>query len=166
MSEYFDFFSAIFNINSLKAAINKLIKKNNINFDIWEEKEDTLICLIDNIKVSFFKYEYPLIRPLIKKGDLQLASIEDILAMKSIAVIQRGCKKDFFDIWYLIKKGYNLKKILKFAKNKFGKLFSQSIFLKALTYFEDADNEKGFDFDKIWYKIKGFFIKQVKDYFK
>ena len=97
----FDFFSQSLNVNKLKLDINALVNDNDMSIKIWEEKKDTFICLLNNVKVSFFKYHYPLIRPLIKREQLVIASVEDILTMKVIAVIQRGDKKDFFDLWSL-----------------------------------------------------------------
>lgn len=159
-SEDFDFFGEDFNIKTLRQKLNKLIKYENINFKILDEKEDTYIFSLNKIKISFFKYSYPIIRPLNELKGIKIASIEDIIAMKAVAIIQRGTRKDFFDIWYLIKRGFSIENIFAFAKEKYKELFSPIIFLKALIYFEDAEKEQGFE--SVWEEIKEFLIKEVK----
>ncbi len=159
-SDDFDFFGEEFDIEKMKVKINNLLKNEKINFKTLDEKEDTYIFLLNEVKVSFFKYLYPIIRPLKAVEGINIASIEDIIAMKAVAIIQRGTRKDFFDIWHLIKEGYTIEKMISFAKEKYGDLFSPMIFLKALIYFEDAEKEQGFEFE--WKEIKEFLIKEVK----
>ena len=68
--------------------------------------------------MSFFSYEYPLIKPLVKIEYIDLLSIEDIAAMKIIAVVQRGTKRDFIDIYYLLRR-YGLDKLFKLTEKKY-----------------------------------------------
>lgn len=134
-----------------------------------EIKEDTLIVFLNNIQVSFFQYNYPLLKNLIKKDGLYIASLEDILAMKVIAIIQRGTKKDFIDLWTIIKeKKYSLQDIFIFCKTKYGKAFSESIALKALTYFKDAEEETPEEEESnfSWESIKKYLIENCRKYFE
>lgn len=73
---------------------------------ILDEKKNTLIFMKDSVKCSFFKYDYPLLKPAceVKEYGILTASDEDIASMKAIAIIQRGEKKDFFDLWMLMTK--------------------------------------------------------------
>ena len=105
--------------------------------------EGTLGLEVDGIGVSFFKYPYPLIRPLEKMESIYLASKEDIAAMKTIAISQRGKRRDFIDIYFLITE-FGLKKIIEFAKEKYP-MFNIYVGLQGLVYFKDADEdpEKG-----------------------
>jgi len=137
----FDFFSKDqFSTEKLLEIIVKSFEEDEVILS--EIKEDTLIVFINNIQVSFFQYNYPLLKNIIKKDGLCIASLEDILAMKVIAIIQRGTKKDFIDLWIIIKeKKYSLQDTFIFCKTKYGKAFSESIALKALTYFKDAEEE-------------------------
>jgi hypothetical protein len=129
----------------------------------------TLIVKVENVEVGMFYYPYPLIKPLIKTKYVSLASIEDISAMKLISIIQRGCKRDFIDIYFLIKK-FGLNKLFKFCKKKY-KGFNEYLALKALTYFKDADEDTSRNkiqtFEKIsWKNIKEELIDIVKKYNK
>ena len=57
--------------------------------------------------------------------------------MKIAAIIGRGTKKDFIDLYFLLKQ-YSLKEILNLYLQKYpdGSLF---IAMKSLSYFEDAE---------------------------
>ena len=65
--------------------------------------------------------------------------LEDIAAMKLSAVTNRGAKKDFFDIFFLLQR-YDLATLLSFFTEKYPQQ-EQFFVLKSLTYFADADEE-------------------------
>jgi hypothetical protein len=106
---------------------------------VLKESENIDIYLVDGVKVDFVNYSYGLVRPVVVQDNLRLASIEDIAAIKISAVIGRGTKKDFVDLFFLLKR-YSLKEILELYSAKYpdGTLF---IALKSLTYFEDAESD-------------------------
>ena len=164
----FDFFSKDqFSTEKLLEIIVKSFEEDEVILS--EIKEDTLIVFINNIQVSFFQYNYPLLKNLIKKDGLYIASLEDILAMKVIAIIQRGTKKDFIDLWTIMKeKKYSLQDIFIFCKTKYGKAFSESIALKALTYFKDAEEETPDEEESnfSWESIKKYLIENCRKYFE
>ena len=47
-------------------------------------------------------YPYPWIDAPVCEDSLRLASVKDIAAMKIAAIVNRGTKKDFIDIFYLL----------------------------------------------------------------
>lgn len=98
--------------------------------------QGALTIRVNNIGVSLFRYRYPLVRPLIKTEHINLASLEDIGAMKIIAVMQRGTKRDFVDIYFLLE-NFSLKQVLDFAEKKY-KGFNKYLSLQGLLYFKDA----------------------------
>ena len=91
-----------------------------------------------------------------------MASLEDIAAMKIIAISQRGRKRDFVDIYFLIKK-FGLKQILEFAQKKFPE-FDIYCALRGLIYFEDANKDREvITKPKVrWKEIKKFLIKEIE----
>lgn len=100
----------------------------------------TIKCyLINGIKVDFVHYDYPWIDDVVCDDGLMLASPKDIAAMKINAVEGRGTKKDFVDIYFLLKK-YTLNEILDFYKQKYPE-HSQFRALMSLSYFEDAEQQ-------------------------
>lgn len=102
------------------------------------QAEDTAYLTVKGTELSFFRYPYKLIRPVVKYASVNLASLEDIAAMKLDAVRTRGVRRDFVDIYFLIQK-HGLKKILKFTKEKYPDIFNAQNFLDGLMYFADAD---------------------------
>lgn len=166
----FDFYSEKgFDYKKLHSKFRKIFGKEVSKPII---AEDTLEFRIKSTNLSFFKYPYSLIRPMIKWQSLHLASLEDIAAMKIEAIIGRGTKRDFVDIYYLIKK-FGIKKVLDFTEEKYKELFNQYIVLRSLIYFVDAE-KKGrgririnfFDDRTDWKPIKKYLVEEVKNYQK
>lgn len=118
---------------------------------------------IDGVKVDFVNYNYPwLNEPLIEEG-IKLASIEDIAAMKINAIINRGTKKDFIDIDFLLER-YSLVQILELYQQKYG-VKDYQIALRCLSYFEDAENETmpRMLVKKDWKTIKSDIIERIRN---
>jgi len=104
------------------------------------EKDGTLIVALQGVTTSLFNYRYPLIcpiRPLIR--NLGLASLEDIGLMKVGAIIGRGTKRDFVDLFFVTKE-VPLERLLELGATKFAHVRDLPLqALKALAYFADAD---------------------------
>lgn len=106
---------------------------------VYKETTNIKIYTVDNIKVDFVNYKYPWIDTVINKDGLRLASPKDIAAMKINAIEGRGTKKDFIDIYFLLKH-YSLEQILAFYAKKYPEN-SRFRALMSLAYFEDAEKE-------------------------
>lgn len=65
--------------------------------------EDTVNGNINDIGISFFQYPYKLIRSTDSFHNIKLANLEDLSAMKLSANMKRGTKRDFYDIYELMK---------------------------------------------------------------
>ncbi len=129
----------------------------------------TLTLIANEINLSFFHYPYPLIRDFVDSKNITIASIEDIIAMKIIAIVQRGKLRDFIDIYFLLKK-FSLNQIITFTKEKYLS-YEEILILKALIYFADADKEttaqrgiKIFDPNFSWPKAKKLIFSEVRKY--
>lgn len=123
------------------------------------------IFFLGDVKVDFVNYSiYPWIDEAVEEDGLRLASPKDIAAMKINAIEGRGSKKDFIDIYFLLKH-YSLEELLKFYSQKYP---NYSIFraLMSLTYFVDADpKEPPTMFEEVtWEEIKAFIKQQVVAY--
>jgi hypothetical protein len=71
------------------------------------------------IGLRFFYYPYPLVAPCEELGALQVASAVDLGLMKIAAIISRGGKRDFVDL-YLLCRELPLADLLAHAADKFG----------------------------------------------
>ncbi|MBK7853070.1 MAG: nucleotidyl transferase AbiEii/AbiGii toxin family protein [Bacteroidetes bacterium] len=117
--------------------IEKIQEKHSIS--LLAQAANSLTLDIDSVKTDFIRHNYPLIRPILFIDGIKLASVEDIAAMKLNSTVNRGSKKDFFDVCELLKH-YSLKQLLSFHSEKYD-FSSQMVVLKSLVYFEDAEKE-------------------------
>ena len=129
--------------------------------------DGTLMVGVGEIELSFFRYQYPMVKPLVETEHLDLASVHDIAAMKMIAIVQRGTKRDFVDMYYLLKR-MSVETLFQITRRKYS-VFNKYIGLRSLTYFEDADKKEDKRnirvFEKIpWEKIKKEIINTVMEY--
>lgn len=109
------------------------------NLKIEDRSEDTFNGIIDGVKVSFFKYPYELLFETKEYNGVNLADERDIAAMKILAISDRGSKKDFVDLFILLKK-YPLVDILAFFNEKYKDYnYNMLHILKSMMYFFDAD---------------------------
>ncbi len=97
---------------------------------------------VRGVRVSFLEYRHPLLAAALVWPDLgcPVASLEDLAAMKLLAVDQRGSKKDFLDIHALGTHGMSLESMLDFFRRKFA-VDDVARVLYSLCYFADADQE-------------------------
>lgn len=161
----FDFYSKVrFDPQLLAASFQEKSKDLKINSIV----KDTLILTVDGVSFSLFYYPYKLIGKEVELEAIKMASIQDIAAMKLIAVAMRGKRRDFIDIYYLLKK-YSLKDLLGFVKTKYPS-FEEMMVLKGLIYFEDAEDEdlargiKVLDKHFSWEDTKEKILREVKRY--
>ncbi len=109
------------------------------NIQVIKKSNNILILSVNDIKVDFVHYAYPWLDPVLEMDGIRLASKKDIAAMKLNAIAGRGSKKDFIDLYYLLRE-ISLQEMLSAYQEKYK---DGSVFMvqKSLTFFEDADLE-------------------------
>ena len=119
------------------AITNALNKLGNVT--VLKKSENINVYVINGIKVDIVNYPYSWLLDTLDEDDLKLARIEDIAAMKLAAITNRGTKKDFIDLFFLLKQ-YSLEDLLEFYNKKYadGTIF---LVIRSLSYFDDADAE-------------------------
>ena len=92
----------------------------NAKFRVILESEGTnmLITNINEVKVDFVKMGYPLLFLPFIEEDIRMLDIRDTAPMKLKAIVQRGSKKDFFDVYFLLSR-LSLGEILGLFSEKF-----------------------------------------------
>jgi hypothetical protein len=113
---------------------------------IQEEKNTLTIIADEEIKLSFFTYSYPLLKPLCDTEYFQLADILDIACMKCSAIVGRATKKDYVDFCFLLEK-ISLAEICFALSQKMPEL-DENLVLKSLVYFDDIPEEEIVYLDK------------------
>lgn len=113
------------------------------------EKESLIAFLSpEKIKFSLFFFPYPLLSSL-KSVELDkdaicpAASLDDIAAMKAIAISQRGSAKDFIDLYYLLSHTqFKFEDISSFVQQKYTLDKKYEYHMKtSMVYFDDAEQE-------------------------
>lgn len=151
-----------------KELYNKIEKQFAQDAQKTGEEKDTLFCRVNKVDLSFFWYQYPLIKKTVKVQGVALAGIEDIAAMKLIAISHRPAKRDYLDIFFLLQK-FTLDDMFSFVSRKYPN-FNQYFILRALTYFEDVDQNQNQRSVKIidpnfsWEEAKKKIFAEVKKY--
>ena len=162
LRESFDFdfcTSDMFNSDVLLSEL-----KSIGNTEVKQNQKGTIDVLLDGVQVSFFFYPNNLVENIVKNDEipnLRMASILDIAAMKVAAIGGRGAKKDFFDLYNIMKKcNIDTEKLASAVIKKFGTNVNYVNMIMGLSYFEDAESEelpKTFvEYD--WNTIKKHFI--------
>jgi hypothetical protein len=125
------------------------------------QTENIHVYLVNEIKVDMINYHYPWLEGNFIIDGIRLADNKDIAAMKLAAITGRGTKKDFIDLYYLLKQ-FTLKEMLSFYESKYtdGSAF---LVMKSLTYFEDADREQSPVMLQLlnWAEVKTTIISEV-----
>jgi len=118
----------------------RLLRDRRLKFETTLISKGTLYLDVDGVQVSFFAYRYPMLAPLIRPSDglLPLAHPDDIAAMKLAAITSRGSRKDFIDLWCLIREGCSLDSCLGLFRRKYSSRDIGHV-IRSLTYFDDAD---------------------------
>jgi hypothetical protein len=149
----------------LQEKIDKVLQE--VDWRMFDNS--TVIFVLRGIKFSFFEYGFPLVKSTIREESLgvDIASDEDISAMKLLAIAKRGVKKDFYDLWFLMKKrGWDLKDVIGFAKFKYPNI-DAGIYLRSIVYFKDTEKETAQkEVEMVWEQIKEFFEFQCKSLLK
>ena len=149
-----------------------------VDLELMEKETLILFLSREKLKFSLFYLPYKLLSPLVPHETrsglfCSLASLDDIEAMKSLALVQRGSAKDFVDLFYLLKKtGHSFADLSLLVRRKYDVDKKYDYHLKtAMVYFDDAEQELAAIMladesdgirsisDKEWTEIKEFFVR-------
>ena len=140
-----DFFVPLpFLSENIVAKLRTLFKEVDVEI---LEKESLIVFLSEyKIKVSLFHLPYPL---LSLKSHLEIqeritcpvASLDDLEAMKALALVQRGTAKDFIDLFFILQKNSDrFEDVSRKVRMKYGVGADYDYHLKtSFIYFDDAE---------------------------
>lgn len=131
---------------------------------VIENVTGNVLMIVDGIRTGFFGYGYPLVGETQEVERVRLASLEDIGLMKCDALISRGARKDFNDLYFL-SRFIRLEQLLKLGEAKYP-LFRDFplMVLESMTLFDNADRDAQPEiFESIdWGQVKEFFVNQAE----
>ena len=136
-SEDLDFFTYdTFDPQQLQSEVQKFGQLDSV-----EIADGTLNAFLDTVKLQFLHYPYQLLQPTNDWEGLSLSSIVDVACTKIITISMRGSKKDFVDLYFLLKH-YSLQELFEKVNQKYqGVNYNRIHLAKSLVYFEDAEEQ-------------------------
>jgi hypothetical protein len=152
-----------------KETIIKVLEKEFQNDFVYAGNPVSwaVFCYIQNIKVDIVFYQHPIIAETVTLENIKMYSNEDIIAMKINAILGRGNKKDFWDIYELLNH-YSLSQMIDYYYKKYPKQMLLISIPEALTWFIDAEESP----DPVslksqtWEQVKKGIQEKVRDYLK
>lgn len=144
--------------------LSEALKEYTGGLTLLSASKTIRVYRIRDVKVDIVNYNYPWIDEALKEEGLMLASPKDIAAMKVNAVMGRGTKKDFIDIYFLLQH-YSFEQLVRFYLEKYadGTVYRA---LMSMTYFGDADPQPmPYMFVNVtWESIKEKILLEVERY--
>lgn len=127
--------------------------------ELLERSEGTVHLNFQGIDVSIFVL--PDLAPFVQQQHL---TVEGLLATKVHAILDRGTRRDFFDLYVLMHgDGLGLLECLNALSKVYQTEVNQALVLRALTYFDDAEGEAALPGEgpKDWREVRTFFSRAV-----
>jgi len=104
---------------------------------------EQLNLIINDVKVTFLYFNYPMINPTVEYQKLKIASVNEIALMKAFAIGKRLSYKDYVDWYFLLKEHHvELADVITNAKRKFGNDFNDRLFLGQLVSLSEVPTQK------------------------
>jgi hypothetical protein len=103
------------------------------------EDHDQLHLLINNVKVTFFHYPYPIKHPVKVDSFITTPALLSLASMKAFALGRRAKWKDYVDLFFILKYHYTIKEICRECEINFGPQFSGKLFREQLAFHKDID---------------------------
>lgn len=160
LSEDFDFFrNSGMDIRALHTALAQLGA-----YETLQEAEHTLTVLMRGVKLSFFQVADRFLFDPHSYSFFSVADVRDIALMKLVAVSSRGSRKDFVDLYTILRSGPSLRDYFDLLPRKYGphRVNAYHI-LKSCAYFEDAEAEPMPVMLEPcnWKECKAFFVREA-----
>lgn len=92
------------------------------------EDFDQLHLLINEVKITFFSFPFPVKHPIKVGENMNMPTLLSLAAMKAFALGRRAKWKDYVDLYFIIRDYHSLKEICAEAEEIFEQQFSEKLF--------------------------------------
>jgi predicted nucleotidyltransferase component of viral defense system len=152
-----------------QAKIVKALEDNFKQRFVYKHQQTQfgVFCFIDDVKVDIVHFPHLPISDVELEDGIRFYSSADIASMKIQAILGRGKKKDFWDLYELLQH-YSLQQIMDWHKQKYPSQMLAISIPHAITYFVDADeSETPVSFKKqTWESVKRGISHAVSEYLR
>ncbi|OGM08334.1 hypothetical protein A2159_03290 [Candidatus Woesebacteria bacterium RBG_13_34_9] len=138
----FDFATTI-DLNG-ETVKDKIREQYSIESTLIDEKNELSIA-VNSVKISFFKYPFPINFEIKYKESVKMPNILTLAAMKAYALGRRAKWKDYVDLYFIFKK-YSLDNLTEMSRSIFNNEFNEKLFREQLSYFNDIDYSEKIDY--------------------
>src|SRR4030042_2282153 len=138
----FDFATTI-DLNG-ETVKEKIREQYSIESTLIDEKNELSIS-VNSVKISFFKYPFPINFEIKYKESVKMPNILTLAAMKAYALGRRAKWKDYVDLYFIFKK-YSLDNLTEMSRSIFNNEFNEKLFREQLSYFDDIDYSEKIDY--------------------
>jgi hypothetical protein len=131
-------------------------------YETLQESDHTLTVLLGGTKLSFFRANDPFLFPGIPYRSFSIAGVRDIALMKLLEITNSGSRKDFIDLYIILRGSTTLLDYFALLPEKYDpSILNTYSILKSLLYFEDAETEPlpGMLVPFQWEECKAFFVR-------
>ena len=91
-----DLFSPTEDIPSIRLELERALRPYQAV--LADSSWGNLVYLVNEVRMGFYGYGFPLVNPAVETEGLRLASMADIALMKLDAMLARAARKDFYDL--------------------------------------------------------------------
>jgi hypothetical protein len=143
------------------------LRAAHLSPEVMQLASGTLSVVMEDVRVSLVHCPYPFVDAPQPYEGLRVASVLDVAAMKLIAIAQRSAKRDFVDL-YVILRQIPFSTVAARAVQRYGAGFIEPVVVgKGLTWFEDADQEPDPGYlgpPSAWSDVKAFFASSFRQF--
>jgi hypothetical protein len=135
------------------------------DYETLQESVHTLTVITHKTKLSFFRVRDPFLFRADPHRFFTVADVRDIALMKLVAISGRGSRKDFADLYVILRGPPSLEDYFDLLPRKYGpSRINRYHILKSLTYFDDAESEP---MPRMlvpfkWKDCRAFFVRQAR----
>lgn len=143
--------------HDLDDLVRQLQRRGRV--EITERSPDTVHLRFDGIDVSIFVLA--MLSPFVSERRL---SVTGLLATKLHAILDRGTRRDFFDLYVTLhRQALGIAECLAAMRQVYRQEINDTLLLRALTFFDDAEREAALPGEgpEDWNTVKDFFWHRV-----
>jgi hypothetical protein len=142
------------------------LNRRGLSYKLMSEGAGFVIAEVERIKWSLFEYPYPFLDDALTLHGVKVAGLLDVASMKVIAISQRGTRRDFVDLFFILQRA-PFHAVARHMVEQFGAGRINPVHIgKSLVYFTDAESDpepRYLPGKKVeWKTIKSFFQDHVK----
>ncbi len=144
-------------LRALDELLAELERRGRV--EILERSQDTVHLRFEGINVSIF-----VLAKLLPFTEERRLSVAGILATKLHAILDRGTRRDFFDMYVTLQvHRLGIAECLASMREVYGPQLNEALLLRSLVYFEDAEREAQLPGEgpQDWATVTDYFLTRV-----